>query len=297
MKKVFVTGAAGFVASHLIPKLASANFHVTGLVKLSSEKKLVDPGARIVVGDLAKKGIWQKSLRGHDVLIHLAAEISSKDPRDFIKNNIVATRNLVAAARRAKIKKIILFSSAAVTSIRRDPYADTKEEQEKIIKKSGIKNVILRPSMIYGPGDTKNIGWLAKTIKKLPVVPLPGGGSFGRQPVYVDDICKIVLKLIDKDFKKNIFEIHGREYITMARMVKAIVGQLNTPKPMIPVPLIFLTAFFRAAEKITKNPKFTSDQIRSLISGEKFHGDAWWSTFDIIPTSFEKGVSKMLAQK
>lgn len=296
MKKVFVTGAAGFVASHLIPRLAST-YQVTGLIKRSSEKKLVDQRAKVVVGDLAKKGPWQKSLGGHDVLIHLAAEISSKNPRDFVRNNIVATRNMVAAARRAKIKKIILFSSAAVTSIRRDPYADTKEEQEKIVKKSGIKNVILRPSMIYGPGDTKNIGWLAKTIQKLPIVPLPGGGNFGRQPVYVDDICKIVLKLIDKDFKKSVFEIHGREYISMARMVKVIVGQLNSPKPTIPVPLFLLTAFFRLAEKITKNPKFTSDQIKSLISGEKFHGDAWWDTFDIIPTSFEKGVSKMLAQK
>lgn len=296
-KKVFVTGAAGFIGSHLVPMLIENGFVVTALVRSKLEKKKQALEASIIVGDLAKVGSWMDQLKGHNVLIHLAAEISSKDEKDFKRNNVIATTNLVKAAKRAKIKKIVLFSSAAVTSIRRDPYADTKAQQEEIVRISKIPNHIIRPSMIYGPGDTKNIGWLIKVISRLPMIPLPGGGKFGRQPVYVDDICKIVLKLITGKYKKQIYEIHGKEYVTMAKMVQVITQKKKMRRITLSVPLVFLLMFFWLAEKIARNPKFTVDQIKSLISGEKFKGEKWWGTFDIIPTSFEAGVAKMIKDK
>lgn len=295
--RVFVTGASGFVGSHLIPMLISRGFEVSALVRSENERVLVDPKAEIVVGDLATRDSWQEELKGEDVVIHLAAEISSKNPGSFERNNVKATENLILAAKKAKIKKIILFSSAAVTSIRKDLYAKTKEKQESIIKKSKIEHTILRPSMIYGPGDVKNIGWLIRMISKLPIVPLPGGGHFGRQPVYVADICKVVIKLIENKYDKKIYEIHGKEYIPMWKMVKVIISKMNTIKPAIPIPIFFLTSTFWFLERISPNPKFTSDQIASLISGERFSGDRWWEIFDIMPTSFEAGISKMIPAK
>jgi len=296
-KKIFVTGAAGFVGSHLVPMLMNAGFEVTVLVRSKKEKKVLPSKVAVVVADLAKRGSWQKELKSHDVLVHLAAEISSKDPNMFEKNNVVATKNLIKAAQKAKIKKIILFSSAAVTSIRKDLYAQTKEIQEKIVIGSKINYLILRPSMIYGPGDNKNIGWLINIIKKLPIIPLPGGGHFGRQPIFIDDISRIVLKLIYGNYANKIFEIHGYEYIPLSKMVKVIVKKSHKSKIIFPIPLFFLNWTFWLGEKLLPNPKFTQDQIKSLISGEKFSGDKWWKIFDIIPTSFEAGVEKMISQK
>ena len=296
-KKIFVTGAAGFVGSHLVPKLTTHGYYVTALIRSQVGRARLPKETGIVVADLAKEGNWVNKLKGHDILIHLAAEISSKDEKAFRRNNVIATNNLVEAAKKTKIKKIILFSSAAVTSIRRDPYADTKAQQEEIVKVSKIPYHIIRPSMIYGPGDTKNIGWLIKTIFKLPIIPLPGGGKFGRQPVYVDDIAKIVLKLVSGKYKKQIYEIHGRQYVTMAKMIKVILKETNKRRLTLPIPIFFLVLAFWIGEKILQNPKFTVDQIKSLISGEKFKGEKWWHTFDIIPTKFEVGVSKMIKGK
>ncbi len=294
MKKVLVTGAAGFVGQHLIRKLIKNGYSVTALIRRRHEKDTIVRNTKVVIGDLSQKGSWRKALKEQDILIHLAAEISAKDPSLFEKNNVLATKNLLDAAKKANIRKIILFSSAAVTSIRRDPYAQTKKSQETLVAKSGIDYSIIRPSMIYGPGDNKNIGWLIKILKRLPIVPLPGGGNFGRQPVYVDDICQIVLKLVNKRFPQKIFEVHGYQYITLAKMVKTINKQLSSPKLIFPVPIFMLIATFWLAEKILPNPKFTVDQIKSLVSGEKFKGDKWWQIFDIIPTSFETGISKMV---
>lgn len=294
---IFVTGAAGFVGSHLLPILSAKGYRVTALVRTDDEKRRIISKAKIVIGDLAKQGSWQKELIGQDIIVHLAAQISAKDPKVFKKNNVEATKNLIEAAKIAKVKKIILFSSAAVTSIRKDAYAKTKEIQESQVANSKINYTILRPSMIYGPGDTKNIGWLIKLISPLPVVPLPGGGHFGRQPVFVEDICKIALKLIENNYPKKVYEIHGREYVSMRQMVKVIAKRLKTPKIVFPIPLIFLKAAFYILEKILPNPKFTSDQIDSLTSGEIFKGDDWWEIFDIMPTSFEAGIDKMITKK
>lgn len=297
MKNVFVTGAAGFVGRHLIRHLGPKNYRVTALVHNAHQKKLLPPKVKVVVGDLAQRSSWQAGLKEQDVLVHLASQISAKEREQFVKNNILATQNLVLAAKSFKVKKFIHFSSAAVTSIRLDDYAKTKKEQEEILKKSKISYVFIRPSMIYGPGDIKNVGWLISFIKKMPIIPLAGGGYFGRQPVYVTDICKIVLKLIAKDYKQKIFEIHGHEYVTLRRMITSIVKKLGVRRIIVNVPIWFLTATVAIQAKILPKPKFTVDQIKSLTSGEKFTGDTWWQTFGIMPTKFEAGIAEMIDKK
>lgn len=297
MKKVFVTGAAGFVGSHLIPILTKSGYSPTGLVKNLEDKKLVHENIKVIVGDLSKRGQWQNKLKGYDTVIHLAAEIASKDPKSFEINNVIATKNLIVSAKKNKVKNIILFSSAAVTSIRQDEYARTKMEQEALVKASKLKYVILRPSMIYGPNDTKNVGWLIKFVKHSPIIPLFGGGEYGRQPVYVEDICKIVLMLLKKDFPRKIYEIHGFEYISLAKMIKFIIKNLKTKRIIISVPIPFLVLIISLGQKILPSPKFTVDQIESLTSGEKFSGDKWWNTFHVNPTKFEVGLKEMLKEK
>ncbi len=292
-KQIIVTGAAGFVGRNLLPLLIKNGFDVIGVVKNEAEKfKIEKLPIKILVADLSKRGQWQHSIKA-EVIVHLASAISSKNPDSFYQNNVIATQNLIEAAKKNKIKKIIHFSSAAVTSIRQDPYSKTKKEQEDIIKNSKIPYLILRPSMIYGPTDDKNVGWLIKTIKKLPLIPLPGGGSFGRQPVFVDDICQIVIKMISSKNFNKVYEIHGYEYVSMKEMVNVIKDNFNIKNPVVVMPIPLLKAFIFINQIISPNPKFTSDQIASLISGEKFKGDDWGKIFDIIPTKFKDGVKKM----
>lgn len=292
-KNIVVTGAGGFVGRNLLPMLIDKQFKITAIVKKDYERQLIKKfPIKIIIADMSEKGDWQQNLEA-EVIIHLASEISSKNPDTFYKNNVIATQNLIRAAEKSKVKKIIHFSSAAVTSIRQDPYSKTKKEQEDIVKNSKIPYLVLRPSMIYGPTDNKNVGWLIKTIKKLPIIPLPGGGLFGRQPIYVGDICQIVLKMINTDKLNKVYEIHGYEYVSMKEMVKTIKDIFNIKNPVVVIPTSLLKAFILVNQFVSRNPKFTMDQIESLISGEKFKGDDWAGIFDIIPTKFSEGVKKM----
>jgi nucleoside-diphosphate-sugar epimerase len=292
--KVLITGAGGFVGRNLIPFLVKEGYPIIALDQRAMKWGRNSKKIKSVVADLSEIGQWQKEIKGVSVVVHLAAQISSKYPQDFEKNNTEATKKLLIALKKTRVKKIILFSSAAVTSIRKDPYSLTKEAQENLVRKSGIPYVMIRPSMMYGPLDDKNIGWLIKVVKMMPVIPLPGGGNFGRQPVYIGDICQIVEKLISKKYPKRIYEIHGQDYITMKEMVRTIRDELGSFKPLVPIPAALLFWTFFIGERVLSNPKFTSDQISSLTSGEKFKGDKWWKTFDIEATKFETGVSRMI---
>lgn len=296
--KVLVTGAAGFVGSHLVPALTKHDYVVTAVVKDPNEKEKISTiGVNVIVADLSRKEQLERKIPPQDIVIHLAAQISAKSKDQFVKNNVIATQNLIDISRSLKVKKFILFSSAAVTSKRLDWYAETKQEKEKIVKESKLNYIIVRPSMIYGPGDNKNLGWLAQFIKKMPIIPIPGNGLYGRQPLYVEDITKITIKLIETKNAKKIYEIHGKDYVPLKKIIEILEQELNVKKPVINIPAWLALPLAYLQEKILPNPKFTSDQIISLMSGEKFKGDKWWNLFNIRPTPIEEGIHKMLKNR
>ena len=178
---IIIPGGAGFVGRNLVRVLASENYNMEKITVLDKNEKNLDYvkkyGVKALHADLAEKQDWYDEFNGKEVVINLAAQISSPNPELFYRNNVLATRNVLEAAKNAGVKRIIHFSSAAVLSVRKDYYAQTKFEGEELVKRSGLEYCILRPSIIYGPTDDKNIGFLIDFAKKIPFFPIPGHGN------------------------------------------------------------------------------------------------------------------------
>jgi nucleoside-diphosphate-sugar epimerase len=292
---IIITGGAGFVGRNLVRILTSKNYNITVLDK--SEKNLdylKKYDIKTLCVDLADKGDWSKEFEGKNVVINLEAQISSSEYDPFYRNNILATKNVIEAARKAGIKKFIHFSSAAVLSVRKDDYAKTKLEGEELVKNSGLEYCILQPSIMYGPTDDKNIGFLINFAKKIPMFPIPGHGKWPRQPIYIDDMCYLIVSIMNNFPHNKVYSINGKDVIFYRDMIKIVLTEIGGFKFRLFLPISVFKFLMVSYQKLAGNVQFTSDQVDSLTSEEIFPNYPWWDEFNIKVTSFEEGVRRMM---
>jgi nucleoside-diphosphate-sugar epimerase len=299
--KIIIPGGAGFVGRNLVRMLYSTNQTMSDVVVLDINQNNLEYvkkyGVRAINADLSKHGNWDLEFENADIVINLAAQLSSPAYEPFHRNNVLTTKNIIDVMKKANVKRIVHFSSAAVLSIWQDDYARTKTEGENLVKESGLDYCIFQPSIMYGPTDETNIGYLIDFAQKIPVFPIPGHGKWPRQPLYIDDICSLILKII-KDFPYNeTLCINGREVIYFKDMVKIVLKELGGFKFRVFLPIDLFTALMMIYQKVKGVTEFTPDQVRALTTIETFPEYPWWDKFDISVTSFEHGVKEMLNYK
>lgn len=243
--KILVTGASGFVGKNLIKYLDKYE------VNILSRKKTLGNG--VFVGDLFNKKILLDASKV-DIVIHLAGITDG----NVLKVNYEGTKNLVDACVENKIKKFIFISS--YDAVLNTDYGRSKLKAEECIKSSGLNYIILRPMVICGKDNKKDLGKLIRLIK-LGIVPIPGKGNFKLQPVFVDDIVKIILKAVESKLKNKIYFIGGSDALSFNEIVDKIANHLNKKiiKINIPVFLIKLINKSLLSDKICNNNNVEKD--------------------------------------
>lgn len=265
--KILITGANGFIGSNLTHFLKEKEYTC---VKFE--------------GDILSKKDLEKSLAGNnfDIVIHLAAKYAGRASLIY-KINIDGTRDLISECQKRGIPKVIFISSIRVLSKFKNVYSESKKEAENIVMSSKLKYVIIRPSLVYGPGDKKNLGKFLKLIKKLPVF---AAADFKIQPIFVSDLTEIIEKSLNLDDNK-IINAAGKEEISFIDFLKKANNAGNFKCFIFPVPKIIFKsmAFFIP---------FRSDRVKSLLQNEVFKPDLWWTMFGVKPTNIEEGIKLTL---
>ena len=156
------------------------------------------PNLRVIHADLAEPGPWQDEFVGCTHLMNGHAQIGGIYPADYTRNNITATERVIEAAVRNNVSYVVnISSSARELDGRRRLHRDQERRRRRSSVESGIKQVVLRPTLMFGWFDRKHVGWLARFMQRTPVFPVPGSGRYLRQPLYVGDFCDVIVSSLE----------------------------------------------------------------------------------------------------
>lgn len=289
--KIVISGAAGLVGQNLIARLKSRGHtrivgidkHPANTVKLRE----LHPEIETIVADLAEPGRWTDALAGCDVLVHNHAQIGALTYEPFERNNIVASRNVLAAARAAGVPYMVHISSSVVNSMARDFYTESKKAQERLAIESGIPCCVLRPTLMFGWFDRKHLGWLARFMQRVPVFPIPGNGRFVRQPLYVGDFCDIIISAIEQQRPGEAYNISGQHKIDYIDLIQAVKRACGSRARIISVPYGLFKVLLDTYALVDKNPPFTSGQLAALVTPDLFEVIDWPKIFGVSSTPLE----------
>lgn len=259
LTKVFVTGASGFIGEHLVNYLLEQKYEVFALVR-SPFHNLPDfnKNLHLVYGDITQKDELEKLIPDNCYVVNLAANPYHKKKSWSV--NVEGMGNLLGACKKKNIKKIIHISSQAVNIKNKGVYAKTKLLSEEIITKSDVPHVILRPSLVYGPGEKGLFIKIKKAFNLLPFVPVFGNGKIELFPIYVEDLCHIIKIILGKKMKKNLYDVGGESIVTYNNLYKNILQLNSLKKKIIHIPAI-IGLFIAKLISFLPNPPLIEDNI------------------------------------
>lgn len=269
-RRIAVTGAAGFIGSHLCERLIRDGHDVVGLdnfdpfypraVKEENLSGLLQaPGFSFLETDVREAGVVEGAFRDRDAVVHLAARAgvrpSLKDPVGYAEVNVAGTAAVLEAARRAGVPRFLFASSSSVygegaeAPFREDgslgrpasPYAATKVAGEALCRSyvGRIPNVVaLRLFSVFGPRQRPDLAIhdFARRILAGEELPLFGSSDRYRDYTYVDDIVEGIVAALEIDPEWTILNLGSGRPITLGKLVAALEDVLGrrTETRMVP---------------------------------------------------------------
>lgn len=293
--KIILPGGAGLVGQNLVAYLKQRGY--ANLIVLDKHRKNLDilrrlhPEIVADYADLAEPGDWQAHFQGADAVVMLQAQIGGSILESFVRNNITSTKFVLEAMKKYAVPHLVHISSSVVASVANDDYSNTKREQEEIVLKSGIPNIILRPTLMFGWFDRKHLGWLSRFMQRIPIFPIPGDGRYMRQPMYVGDFCNIIISCLENHVIGQVFNISGLEKVDYVDIIRSIKRAIHSKTMILHIPyhLFYLLLQFWAI--FDKNPPFTAAQVAALVAKDEFEVIDWPHIFSVEPTSLDNAIS------
>ncbi len=256
--RIGVTGASGFVGSYLVKKLLEQKHKV--VVLAHSQKSSVRWGSAVEVchGSIEDVSSLESFCENLDVVYHLVGIIAETRKNKFDTTVGIGTKNLVEAAKKQKVKKIIYLSAVGTHENAKSKYHRTKFVAEQAVIASELPFVIFRPSIIYGKGDGF-ITMLEQMIRISPFLPIIGSGKYRMQPLYIDDLITMMTDC--SQINNEIIEVGGPDKLEYLEILDILKRVLRKKRMNFFLPIMFMNIVSSVLEKILKPAPITRDQI------------------------------------
>jgi NADH dehydrogenase len=235
---VFLTGGTGLIGSHVLATLATRSGREVRCLTRSVAPAPVWSNLRIVTGDLEAPESYAGALEGSTTVLHLAAKVGKGLREAFDRVNNRGTRALVDASRRHGVDEFIFVSSIAATFRDRTAYAyaDSKREAEEAVRSSGLRHLIVRPTLVFG--EASPVWQNLSRFATLPVVPIVGNGQVRVQPIHVDDVADFLAdQLMEPLHGSGEVDLGGPDIVTIEELLRRIGrARLGRERPVVHLP-------------------------------------------------------------
>ncbi len=285
--KTLVTGATGFVGSHLVEALRRRGDDVTALARSPGKAAALSPlGVRVVAGHLHDRAALERAVEGQDVVYHVAGVVAARSEADFMAANRDGTRNVIEAAERAGVGRVVLVSSmaAAGPTIKGRPlrgdelprpvtaYGRSKLAAEQLVTASRLAWTIVRPPMVYGPRDQEVLKVFR--LARLGLAPVLGDGTQELCAVYGADLADALIAVGTSPAAvgRAYYACHP-EIFTGAEMARAVGRTMGKSPAVIRVP----AAIGRGVLMVTEAAARLAGQTTILTADKanEFFQPAW----------------------
>jgi len=266
---ILVTGAAGYLGSHIVKRLANEGQAVRALVRnrawAEAEGRLANLKIEWIEGDVTKPETLAAAMQGVDAVIHTVAIAIEKGGRTYEAINYQGTVNVVDAAKAAGVKRFINVCQLGADSKLPYRFLASKGKAQEYVAASGLAWTAFRPSVIWGPED-EFANTFAKLVPISPLIyPIIGNGQAKFQPVWVEDLVTAIVKSVDDPATVNQdLELGGPEVLTIAEIEQRTLQAIGARRGMIRMPIPVLRVVVKLMELVLSASPVTTSLLDLL---------------------------------
>ena len=260
--KVAITGATGFVGSHLADRLSSEGHEVVRIARRKTNRE-----GEFVVAELDNVEQLVKGFSGCQVVAHCAGINREIGEQTYARVHVEGTRNVVEAAQRAGVEKIVLMSFLRARPDCDSPYHESKWAAEEIVRNSGLDYTVIKAGVVYGRGDHM-LDHLSHAFHTFPVFALVGFKPQTVRPLAIEDLVHVMrASLIDRRLRRQTIALLGPEEIYLSEAVKRVAEVVGKQPLMFPMPICVHRFMATVLEHTMKIPLVSVAQVRILSEG------------------------------
>jgi len=266
---IVVTGASGYLGSHIARKLAQAELKVRGLVhnrpRAERERRLQGISIEWFPADVTKPETLAPALEGASAIIHTVAIAIEKGGGNYESINYQGTVNIVEAAKLASVNRFINISQLGADSRLPYRFLASKGKAQEYVASSNLDWTAFRPSVIWGPED-EFANTFAKLVPLSPIIfPIIGDESSRFQPVWVDDVAASVVKALDDPLTiGKEYELGGPEILTLEEIERRTLQAIAARRVMVHFSMPILRFLVTMMEKLLPSPPVTRSLLELL---------------------------------
>ena len=288
---ILVTGATGFIGSHLLPQLHRKGYPIRILLPPAENAETIPKNIplEVAICGLSDEHNLKAALKSVTTIIHLATDENRGVKADLQTVDILGSTSLLAVASQTKVKQIIFISYLGASAASAYPLLRAKGLVEQQVINSKIQYTILRTGPVFGKND-HFINKFRRYQRSLPLATLlPDKGKTILHPIWVEDLIAAILRSIENPLAEDKkIEIGGPEYFSLHELFSLLhpgKGYFHTPVYLPSSSLRLMLLFWQV---IVKNTSITSFDLDMVAENRTAPIDNISKLFSILPQSLRE---------